>query len=141
MRRAVIAFILILTLVAPPQAHAAGTVVTTERTHLFLKVVKFAWTSSAGGAADATTTGSYCGKLEHFVTVPDAVDAPTTLYDIVVTDADSVDVLAGAGANRSATVTEQVLSASLSAVCYSTLTLAVTNAGNAKKGTVYIYIR
>ena len=121
-------------------AHAAGTVTATERTHLQYKVVKFAWTSSAGGAADSTTTASFCGKVEYLATDPGAT-APTDDYDVAVTDADGVDVLSGAGANRDTANTEYVLSSSLGAVCYSTLTLAVTNAGNAKEGTVYLYIR
>ena len=118
----------------------AGTVTTTETTHRTLKRVKFAWTSSAGGGADATTTGAYNGEVFSFVTDPGAA-APTASYDIVITDADSVDVLAGAGANRHTSNTEYVLQASLGGCVDSTLTLAVTNAGNAKDGAAYVYIR
>ena len=122
-------------------AFAAGTVTTTERVHASYKVVKFAWISSAGGAADATTTEFYCGKLDLLTTDPDGTDIPTDNYDIVITDADGVDVLAGAGANRDTANTEQVVSSSLGATCYSKLTLAVTNAGAAKAGTIYLHLR
>ena len=118
----------------------AGTVVTTEQTHRSLKRVKFAWTSSAGGAADATTSATYSGEVLTLVTDPGAT-APTDNYDVVVNDADSIDVLAGAGANRDTANTEYVLAASLGGCVDSKLTLAITNAGNAKDGTVYVYIR
>lgn len=120
----------------------AGTVVTTEETIGTIKKVKFAWTSSAGGAADATTTGVYSGEIIRLVTVPGAGgDQPTNLYDVAVNDADGNDVLMGAGANRSNASTEQVLGTSLGCVANDALTLAVTNAGNAKTGTVILYIR
>jgi len=118
----------------------AGTVTTTESTHRPVKRVKFSWTSSAGGAADATTSNTYNGEVISFVTDPGAT-APTASYDITITDADSVDVLAGAGANRHTSNTEYVLQASLGGCVDSTLTLAVTNAGNAKDGAAYVYIR
>ena len=118
----------------------AGTVVTTEQTFGSVKLVKFAWTSSAGGAADATTSGVFDGEVILLATDPGAT-APTTLYDVAVNDANSIDVLAGGGADRSATVNEYVQGSSLGAVATSALTLAVTNAGNAKVGTAYVYIR
>lgn len=118
----------------------AGTVTKTETKLGTMKKVKFAWVSSAGGAADATTDEVYDGKIVQLVTVPSAT-APTTLYDIAVTDSDSIDVLAGAGADRSATDTEYIAEASLGAVANSKLTLAITNAGAAKEGTVYLFIR
>lgn len=118
----------------------AGTVVITEETFGTVKKVKFEWTSDAAGAANATTANVFSGEILRLVTIPDAVAAPTTLYDIVVND-DTADVLMGAGANRSATATEQVLASSLGIVANDVLTLAVTNAGAAKKGIVILYIR
>ena len=118
----------------------AGTVVTTEQTHRTLQRIKFAWTSSAGGAADATTAKVYIGEVLTLVTDPGAT-APTDNYDVVVNDADGIDVLAGAGADRDTANTEHVLAASLGGCVDSKLTLAVTNAGNAKEGAVYLYIR
>lgn len=120
----------------------AGTVTTTEETYGVVKMVKFSWTSSAGGAADATTTEYYSGAVERMVTVPGSGgDAPTAAYDVAITDKHGIDVLLGAGANRSATAQDSVLAASLGFVANTQLTLAVTNAGNAKSGTVYLYIR
>lgn len=118
----------------------AGTVVTTEVTHATVKKIIFAWTSSAAGAADATTTAAYDGKLVTLITDPGAT-APTDNYDVVVTDADGHDVLVGQGANRDTANTELVAESLLGAVAGSKLTLAVTNAGDSKVGEVILYIR
>ena len=118
----------------------AGTVTVAEQTHRSLKRITWAWISTAGGAADLVTTQTYSGEVLTLVTDPGAA-APTDNYDITVTDADGIDVLAGAGANRDTANTEFVLAASLGGCVDSVLTLNVSNAGNAKDGDVYLYIR
>lgn len=117
----------------------------TEETYGSVKKVKWAWTSAADGtvgaaAVSSTTTNAYNGEIIRLVTDPGAT-APTDDYDIVVNDGDTTDVLMGAGANRDTTNTEQVLASSLGCVANDTLTLLVTNAGDSKTGTVYLYIR
>lgn len=120
----------------------AGTVTTTEVVHGIVKKVTFAWTSSAGGAADATTTKVYDGKIVGVATIPSGGGtAPTTLYDVAINDADGHDVLLGAGADRSATVTEFKAETVVGAIAGSALTLAVTNAGASKQGTVIVWVR
>ena len=119
----------------------AGTVVITEEVHGTIKKIKYAWTSDASGDADKTTLGALTGKILGLTTVPDGTDAPTDNYDVVVNDEDTVDVLMGGGANRDTANTEHVLSTSLGAVAYDKLDLVVSNAGNAKKGIVYVWIR
>ena len=47
----------------------AGTVTTTEETFGSVKKITFDWLSSAGGAADATTTKLYNGIIERVVTI------------------------------------------------------------------------
>jgi len=118
----------------------AGTVVKTEETFSKIKKVSFAWTSD-GGSADSTTDEVYTGEIIRLVTVPSGAAAPDPNYDVVVNDEDSTDVLMGAGANRHTSDTEQVLASSLGVVANDKLTLAVTNAGAAKQGTVHLYIR
>jgi hypothetical protein len=120
----------------------AGTVVATLDHSGGLERVKWAWTCSSAGAADDSTTAVYNGVLMRFVTVPGtSSDAPTAAYDVTIKDADGIDLLNGLGADRSATATEQkVLSDGLCVMQSSTLTLGVTNAGDVKKGTVYLYI-
>lgn len=121
----------------------AGTVVVTENPNARpLKRVKFAWTSSSGGAADGGTSGAYNGKCILLTTIPAAAgDAPSANYDITVLDEDGVDVLAGAGINRHTSNTEQVVSASLGGAVSQKLTLHVTAAGDTKQGVVYLDIQ
>ena len=89
-----------------------------------------------------TTTEYYSGKVELLTTVPDGSSAPAANYDITVKDKSSVDILAGAGANRHSANTEQVVAASLGAVANSKLTFAVASAGSSSgAGTIYLYIR
>ena len=118
----------------------AGTVVATENTIPSVKQIHWAWTSSAGGAADDTTTAVFDGDIIGLATDPDAT-APTADYDVAVTDSNGLDVLMGQGTDRSATAIEYVSGTSLGAVSNSTLTLAVTAAGNAKAGVVVLWIR
>ncbi|HEY3363952.1 MAG TPA: hypothetical protein VGK74_02715 [Symbiobacteriaceae bacterium] len=120
----------------------AGTVTIAEETYSTMKKIAFAWTSTAGGIATATTDGAYSGEIRRLVTVPGTAGAqPTDQYDVTVNDQDGTDVLMGAGANRSNAATEQVLASSLGVVANDTLALSITNAGNAKSGTVYLYLR
>ena len=119
----------------------AGTVTITEETFGTVKKVKFAWTSDASGNADKTSAEAFSGAIERLVTVPDGSDAPTDDYDVVVNDEDGNDVLMGAGADRDTANTEQVLASSLGIVANDKLDVVVSNAGNAKKGTVILYLR
>lgn len=118
----------------------AGTVVTTEITYPSIKKVTFEWTSDASGDADGSTTAVFTGKIVQVTTVPSGTAAPTDNYDIELRDADGVDLLAGAGANRDEANTEHITSANLGAVCVSALTLVVANAGNETEGIVYVFI-
>lgn len=124
---------------------AAGTVTVTEERLGAIKKIKFAWTSGTageGGTASGSTAHAYTGEVIRLVTVPSGGGtAPTDDYDITVTDQDSTDVLMGAGANRDTANTEQVLASSLGCVANDKLTINVSNAGDGKKGTAYLYIR
>ena len=124
---------------------AAGTVTSAETTHTSARKIVFSWTSGTDaeeGTATGTTTAAFDGKIEGLTTIPAAAgDAPTADYDLTVTDSGGHDVLLGAGANRHTSNTEHVVGTSLSAVAGSKLTLNVTNAGSAKKGTVILWVR
>ena len=66
--------------------------------------------------------------------------APTDNYDIVVNDADSVDVAAGVLANRDTANSEQAYpAADTYHVFDGPLSLVVSAAGNAKQGTLTLY--
>jgi hypothetical protein len=119
-----------------------GTVAITEETFSHVKKIKFDWTSDADGKATKTTAESYTGQAVRLVIVPGAApNAPDNLYDVAINDEDGTDVLMGGGADRSASATEQVGAANLGYVANDTLSLSITNAGAAKKGVAYLYIR
>jgi hypothetical protein len=114
----------------------------TESFNLGIRKVTFAWTSDASGDVNGTTgvmASKITGRIERVVTDPGST-APTTLYDIVLNDENGADVLAGAGANLSATVS---VSANLNppVLVDNTLTLVVSNAGDSKVGQVVLYVR
>lgn len=119
----------------------AGTVTVAEVKSKPIKQITWAWTCTAGGAADKASTTSFYGKVIEMVTVPaGGGSAPTDNYDLTITDANSYDILQGAGANRDTANTERAAPAAVS-VAFGVLTLNVSNAGNAKSGTVILYIQ
>jgi hypothetical protein len=118
-----------------------GTVTVSEETYGSVRKVKFSWLSDGDGKATKTTTETYNGKILGLTTVPDGTDAPDDNYNVRVYDEDTADVLMGGGLLRDTANTEYVLSTSLGAVANDKLSLSVTDAGAANKGTVYLYIR
>jgi len=116
-----------------------------------IKKIIATWTSSAAGAA-AATTKPISGFLIKGVTDPGAT-APTTLYDIVITDGEGVNVLSACQsnlANRSATATEEVyfllknadatpIGVAAHPVVADPLTITVSNAGDSKNGEIILY--
>ena len=110
----------------------------------------FTWTSAADGTATVASTQVISGEILRVVIDPGAA-APTTLYDMTLTDSDSVDVLAAQGANLSATVTLNICPGTplkdgtttsvVPMIVDSILTLNITNAGDSKNGTVVVYVR
>lgn len=120
----------------------AGTVTFTETVHGSVKKLEIAWTSTAGGAADGTSSHPYDGRLIAVTTVPaGGADAPDANYDITLTDSGGDDVLLGQGANRHTSNTEYLLEANLGAAAASKLTLNVSGAGATNQGTVLVWLR
>lgn len=108
-----------------------------------LQKIKWDWAcTEAGVVVGSVTTNKYSGVIARVETIPDTGDtAPTADYDITIKNEDGVDVLSGLGEDRSATATEtKNFGDGLGCVVYSTLTLAVANAGDANGGTVMLYI-
>ena len=111
----------------------------------------FTWTSAADGTATVASDQAVSGQILRVVIIPSASAAPTTLYDLTLTDPNSVDVLAGQGANMSATATlstcpgtplkDGTTTSVIPMVVDGILTLNVTNAGDTKAGTVILYVR
>ena len=119
-----------------------------------IQSVTIAWTSDSATGAVTAVTEKICGWLIKGVTIPSGGGtAPTDNYDIAITDPNSVDILTacklGLG-NRDTANTEEtyffllnqdatVLSTSAHPVVCDKLTVAVTNAGNSKQGTIILY--
>lgn len=118
----------------------AGTVTFTEDKRVRNPaLVKIAWTSATSEAADGTSTYRYTGAIVYAAFALGTT--PTTGYDVVISDEDGNDVLNGLGANLTVTGTVyKHFKDGLGAVVDSKLTLAVTNAGEAKSGTIYLSI-
>ena len=100
------------------------------------------WTSDASGDATANTI-VLSGSIARVNFVPGSgATQPSNLYDITLKDSDGIDILLGAGADLSnvTSVTTIPLISSNKIVINEKLAIAVSNAGNAKTGTVTIYI-
>lgn len=106
-----------------------------------------AWTSDASGNVTGNAFAVRKGELVQAKFVPGAGGtAPTDLYDIVIVDTDAVDVLFGAGANLSGTLASIKSPVVANNQRYvhdgsQNLDVQVSNAGNAKTGTVVLWVR
>jgi len=153
MRKIIFALIF---LIIPSLCFAAGSSVTQTYSPVYssegftnLATLTLAWTSDdATGAVSATTsteiTNQIAGKYIVLVVTDPGATAPTDDYDITITDANGVDVMGGALANRDTSNTEQILpligTSSGPRPVATALTLNITNAGNSKIGSVIIYL-
>lgn len=125
-------------------AAGTATVTTTPIRSAGTRYVKYsiAWTSTAGGAVSGNTFAVVPGTILSVRFVPSAGTAPTDLYDVTLVDTNTVDVLFGAGANLSATLsTVTRLSPAYFQDGSRVLDLVVANAGAAKLGTVEILVQ
>lgn len=118
----------------------AGTVTVTYVETRTVKRVALAWVSDASGVVSGTLTKTLSGEIARVSFVPDGGGTqPSDLYDLTLLDADGTDVLSAAGANLSnASKTNSVVPGRL---VDSTLELSITNAGNAKGGTLVLWMR
>ena len=116
----------------------------TEKVFGTVKMITFEFTSGEGayaGAASAATTKAYDGEILQVMTDPGST-APSDNWDLTITDPDSIDLLKGNGADRDTATTEYIVGSTTSMLPASgLLTFNVTNAGDQKTGTVYVWIR
>lgn len=124
----------------------AGTVTTTRipivsQSGVYTEKVQIDWTSDASGNADATV--NLHGFLIKVVTDPGSA-APTDNYDVTLVS-DGVDQLASLLVDRDTANSELVYpvasNASTPIFLAGDHTFTIANAGNAKTGTVYLYLR
>lgn len=104
--------------------------------------IEYDWTSDGSGDAEETSTEYYTGLLYAVAFIPDSGGTqPTDAHDITLTDENSVDLLAGGGADLSnAANTYLASSDNLLPVVMTKLTCTVANAGASKGGKVIVYI-
>lgn len=139
------------------QVYAAGSVTQAINNYpnANMKVLTFTWTGSAAdGTVPSTPTnaaitteiaGWYVYAIE---TNPGGDTAPTTLYDVVINDAEGLDIAGGMLADRSATATEKItprLDSTYSifggVLVDGALTLVITNqAVHSATGTVKLFL-
>jgi hypothetical protein len=137
---------------------AAGSIVETAQL-LFDQVRRpvrwysLAWTSDASGnVSGIPTVNVISGSIERVVFVPGTGGVePTDLYDVTLLDSHGIDVLAGQGANLSQSSASHIkpgvpmkdgtTTSTAPIAVDEVLTLAVSAAGNAKSGTVILYVR
>ena len=100
---------------------------------------KVDWVSAADGTASGDLGNVYNGVTYNVVFVPSATAPPTALYNVTITDDFGLDILAGGGAGRSATAKERVTPTPIQ--YHGNLTLNVSNAGDTKAGSIYLYVR
>lgn len=150
MRASACSVVLLAALLLTTSLQAAGTL-TVAATTVSPALTRYAltWVSTAGGAVSANLFDVRPGELVQVKFVPNSGGTqPTDLYDVTLVDENSVDLLAGGGANLSnATSTIKVPSFGATTLYryvhdgLQRLDLVVANAGNAKGGTIYLWIR
>ncbi len=67
-------------------------------------------------------------------------DLPSDEYDLTITDAYGEDILNSAGADRSGTASQVILQGTLNRLIDSELAIAISNAGDSKKGRIIIML-
>lgn len=124
------------------------TVTTSRIDHPLGAITKYsiAWVSDAAGAVSGNSFNVKAGEVVQVRYIPDSGGTqPTDLYDVTMTDANSIDVLGGSGANLSnanSTVAVPAVSTYFPRLLEAgALTPVVANAGNAKGGTIVLYVR
>jgi hypothetical protein len=127
----------------------AATLTATTTRQGSIERVDLAWTSHTDGSGTLTVTDLF-GVLLQVAFAPGSV-TPTDQYDLTLTDSNSIDVLAGYGANLSNSVairrtpmfpsTDGTTVGTSYPVLAGNHTLSLTNAGSAKTGTVTLYLK
>lgn len=148
MKRLVLSF---LFLCYATVANAAGSAVTVN-SNIVLPIPKDTYKiyhiDFTTDAADGTVTlpiGTIHGDVIMAVTQPGTHGgaAPTTGWDITLTDEDGIDIMTGSLLNRTTVVeTAQPVASGLPIrrPTHSTVTLNITNAGNTRTGTILLYV-
>ncbi|MBE9509142.1 MAG: hypothetical protein IMY86_13980 [Chloroflexi bacterium] len=115
----------------------------TETTLGTVKKIVFDWTNDDAGRVIGWTTKVYSGRLIAVQSVPNAFTPPPNDYDILLYDADGMDLMHGLGfdinpGDVTAYWTEED---KLGAAMHSKLQFTTHDAGAGKKGVTVFWIR
>jgi len=136
-------------LVGSTQAMAGGSDSTgyttvTHYTSRSVKLTKIEWISSVSTGLVSGATFQIDGEIGRVVTDPGSA-APTDNYDIYFYDVSGIDAAQGQLNNRDTSTTEERNKGDTSFdapfMISGDITLSITNAGNSKTGTIYIWWR
>lgn len=139
----------VITALFPVSSWAAGAVTQTlERiAGTNISILTFAWTadSADGSVPDTVTTDAITAAIKGMgvieVRTTPGTTNPTAAYDIVINNADGLDLMGGALADRSATAAEAAFSNSTTGAIDSALTLGISgNSVKSATGTVKLII-
>jgi hypothetical protein len=130
----------------------AGTVTWTFTTSRTVNTMTADWTASSSGVVPSLDSETVSGEILRAVFNPDSgATAPTNNYDVTLTDADGIDILAGQGANQSSGTVASIVPAETMLTGNTSgaapfavngpLTLAVANAGASNGGILRLYYR
>ncbi len=131
---------------------AVTDVVPLQVPHLPVQKVTLAWTSDASGNVDQTTPAAYGGEILRVVFVPGTGgNQPSNNYTVTLLDAQGLDLLSGQGASLSNTTTTEICptvpakdgttTSTTTRGFYDRLELVVSGGGNAKQGSLILYLR
>lgn len=110
------------------------------------------WQSASDGSVTYSLPVNLFGEIVRVSFVPDTgATQPTNLYDVTITDANSIDVLAGQGANLANNANTNVCpgvplkdgttTSVRPMVVAGALTLNITNAGDTKGGIIVLHLK
>ena len=106
-------------------------------------VITWTFTTDSGGNATEQTSRKQNGRINRVITNPDNTDTPTTLWDLIITDDDDVDLLCNNGVDRDVAdngASEQIFTCPHNLTVASKLTFEVANGGDTRKGVVKVYL-
>lgn len=142
--RRLFAILLLVVAVAPLQAAGTATWSLPRSVDKARGIVSYSvpWTSDGSGDVSATVTTVGAGELLQVVFIPGSGGTqPSDQYDATLIDGTGLDALNGQGANLSNSAPVSVDDIRHFVDTNGTLELRISNAGNAKTGTVLVILR
>lgn len=137
--------VLFVVLLFAPSLHAAGTVTRTfaYSTSGQTQAYVFTWVSNSSGvvSGDTTTIALTGGEIARIELVPNGGGTqPSDAYDVTLLDSDGVDILSGYGADLSNAAALMIVRPDIRILSGEAFQLVIANAGNAKGGSLKVWV-